>query len=131
MNTPRVLNVGQCGYDGGRIARHLKDRFQAQTVSVDTLDESLTSLRSGGYKLILINRLFDIDGTPGLDLIRAIKADPSLSDLPTMLISNYPEAQADAVALGALPGFGKADIGRARVDEILGSIIGGVGSKSS
>jgi len=36
-----------------------------------------------------------------------------------MLVSNYPEAQAAAVAEGALPGFGKREIGTPRVGELL------------
>jgi len=36
-----------------------------------------------------------------------------------MLVSNYPEAQAAAVAEGALPGFGKREIGTPRVNDLL------------
>ena len=40
-----------------------------------------------------------------------------------MLVSNYPEAQAQAVALGALPGFGKADLGKSRARDALAPIL--------
>ncbi len=36
-----------------------------------------------------------------------------------MLVSNYPDAQAAAVANGALPGFGKREIGSPRVIELI------------
>jgi hypothetical protein len=36
-----------------------------------------------------------------------------------MLVSNYPDAQAAAEKAGALPGFGKRDIGSPRVKELL------------
>ena len=128
MSNHRVLNVGQCGVDSSQISRFLKAKFQAQAVSVDTLDEALAALRSGTFELVLINRLFDWDGTPGLDLIRAIKADPALAEIPLMLVSNYPTAQAEAIALGALPGFGKAEIGKSKVDNVLMSIFDNVPS---
>jgi hypothetical protein len=130
MNTPRVLNVGQCGYDNGKISRFLRETYQAQSTTADSCDEALAALRSGKFELVLVNRIFDADGSAGCNLIRAIKSDPALADIPTMLVSNYPEAQADAIALGALPGFGKAEIGKARVNEILAPTLRGVPSKS-
>ena len=123
MSVHRILNVGQCGYDSGSISRFLRDNYQAQTVSVDTADEALTTLRSGSFDLVLVNRLLDSDGSSGIDLIRSIKTDPTLAALPTMLVSNYPDAQAQAVSLGALPGFGKAEIGRPKVKEMLQSVL--------
>lgn len=74
------------------------------------MGEALVSLRAGAFDLVLVNRVFDGDGTSGLALIGAIKADPELADVPVMLVSNYPEAQAEAKQLGALPGFGKGDL---------------------
>jgi len=112
MTTPRVLSVGQCGMDHGRIARYLRNTFGAGVDDADTAAEALDALRAGGVGLVLVNRILDADGSPGLDLIRAIKSDPALAGTPTMLVSNYPEAQREAAALGALPGFGKADVGR-------------------
>ena len=41
------------------------------------------------------------------------------ADVKMMLVSNYPDAQAAAVEAGALPGFGKRDIGSPRVKELL------------
>ena len=40
------------------------------------------------------------------------KSDAELGSVPMMLVSNYPEAQQQAVASGALPGFGKNALGR-------------------
>lgn len=107
---PRILDVGQCGMDHGSISRHLKRSYGAEVAGADSVGEALNSLRGGGFDLVLINRIFDGDGTPGLALIRAIKADPELADVSVMMISNYPEAQAEAQGLGALPGFGKGDL---------------------
>src|SRR4051812_12758986 len=104
---PRVLSVGQCGYDTARIGRFLRETFRAQAETADTAAEALDRLRAGTYDAVLVNRILDLDGSPGLALIRAIKSDPALAPTPTLLVSNYPDAQAEAISLGALPGFGK------------------------
>jgi two-component system chemotaxis response regulator CheY len=110
MANPRILSVGQCAYDHGKIARQLERHVNAVITGADTLGETLTELRSGAYDLVLVNRVLDADGSSGLDLIQGLKADPALASTPVMLVSNLPKAQADAIALGALPGFGKAEL---------------------
>jgi len=110
MTKPRILDVGQCGFDHSSIARHLAKTYGAEVAPADSKGQAMTSLRAGEFDLVLVNRVLDADGTSGLDVIRAIKADPDLARVPVMLVSNYPEAQAEALTLGALPGFGKADL---------------------
>jgi two-component system chemotaxis response regulator CheY len=123
MTRPSVLSVGQCGFDHTRIAHYLKQTFRAEVLGLSSFDEALAALRRQRFDLILVNRVNDYDGAPGLDLIRRIKSEPGLSDLPVMLVSNYPEAQQEAEALGALPGFGKSDLAsattRARLEGAL------------
>jgi hypothetical protein len=41
-----------------------------------------------------------------------------------MLVSNFPEAQAQAEALGALPGFGKAALGDPALADRFAMILG-------
>ncbi|WP_435008419.1 response regulator [Tundrisphaera lichenicola] len=123
MTKPRILNVGQCGYDHGSISRHLSKSYGAEVASADSKGQAMASLRAGEFDLVLVNRVLDFDGSSGLDLIRAIKADPDLAGVPVMLVSNYPEAQAEAQSLGALPGFGKSDLRSGAVpalDEVIG-----------
>ncbi len=110
MDKPRILSVGQCSFDHGMITRHLRMIYGAEVVAADTVGQALVSLRAGNFDLVLVNRIFDGDGTPGVDLIRAIKADHELAGIPVMLVSNYEDAQAEAQAVGALPGFGKTDL---------------------
>ncbi|WP_435021636.1 response regulator [Tundrisphaera sp. TA3] len=110
MAKPRILDVGQCSYDHGSISRHLSAAYGAEVARAQSAAEALKAAKGGGFDLILINRQLDRDGSPGVDVIRALKADPDLADVPVMLVSNFPEAQAEAQALGALPGFGKADL---------------------
>jgi two-component system, chemotaxis family, chemotaxis protein CheY len=110
MDKPRILSVGQCSFDHASISRHLGKTYGAEVTGADTKGQALTSLRAGEFDLVLVNRVLDGDGSSGLDLIRAIKADPELAGVPVMLVSNYEDAQAEAKAVGALPGFGKADL---------------------
>ncbi len=124
MASPSVLSVGQCGFDHNKIARHFEQAFGARVRGVDTFDEALDALRREHYDLVLVNRVNDSDEAPGLDLIRSMKAEADLANLPVMLVSGFPEAQQEAEALGALPGFGKSDLTsattRTRLEAILG-----------
>ena len=116
---PRILSVGQCSADHGMISGHLARALDARVTGARTATEALASLRAGAFDLVLVNRVGDADGVPGLDLIRTLKADPDLEGVPVMLVSNYADAQAQAVGLGALPGFGKAELAAAGTGERL------------
>ncbi len=73
-------------------------------------EDAIGALRSHGADLVLVNRRFHADASDGLELIRRIKTDTALASTPVMLLSNYRPYQAAAVALGAEPGFGKAEL---------------------
>lgn len=106
----KVLNVGQCGFDHGSITRFLQGHFDAQVSPAATADEALGLLRRDSFDLVLVNRQFDADGDEGLSFIQTLKADPQLVGVPVMLITNYPDYAKRAVALGAVPGFGKSEL---------------------
>jgi two-component system chemotaxis response regulator CheY len=117
MSGKRVLSVGQCGADHGGISWSLRGEFDAEVVAASVADEALRLLRNKSFDLVLVNRVFDYDGTSGVDLIRRLKADETLRNVPVMLVSNYADAQAAAVQAGAVPGFGKAELGRTEMFE--------------
>src|SRR5262245_41631994 len=108
MTTKRVLNVGQCYADQGSILRTLRKAFAVEVVAADTTAEAIQILRRESFALVLVNRVLDSDGTAGLELIRQVRTEEGLRPVPVMLVSNYEDAQAEAVAAGAVPGFGKA-----------------------
>jgi two-component system chemotaxis response regulator CheY len=124
MSAKRVLSLGQCGADHMSIAGLLQRHFGAEVVPVDSLDDAIAELRRSEFDLVLINRRLEYHGTSGLDCIAALKMDDTLAAVPVMLVSNFRDAQRDAAALGALPGFGKAALGDtttvARLAEVLG-----------
>jgi CheY-like chemotaxis protein len=99
--------VGQCEADHRKIVRTLQ-AFHVEIVPVDTTDEALAQLRKQPFALVLVNRVYDADGSSGLELIRRVKGDAALHTVPVMLVSNHDDAQTEAEQAGAVPGFGKA-----------------------
>jgi CheY-like chemotaxis protein len=119
MSTRKTLSVGQCLADHGRIADALHANFGVEVVPADTAAEALQRLREEAFALVLVNRVFDRDGDSGLDFIRQVHLDEQLRKVPIMLVSNYEDVQARAVAAGAQPGFGKASLHEAETLELL------------
>jgi PleD family two-component response regulator len=123
VNKKRVLSLGQCFADHSGLSRVLRGSFGAEVVGADTPRQALELLRERSFDLVLVNRVFDADGSAGVDLVRALKADEELNSVPVMLVSNYEDAQAEAVRAGAVPGFGKAALGQphmlARLEKYL------------
>jgi CheY-like chemotaxis protein len=119
MSTRRTLSVGQCMADHGGIAHMLRSTFGAEVISADTADEALERLHQETFDLVLVNRVFDRDGDSGIDFIRRVNADELLRKVPVMLVSNYEDAQARAVAAGAQPGFGKATLHEPETIDLL------------
>jgi CheY-like chemotaxis protein len=108
MTKKSILDVGNCGPDFASIT-HLFHRFDCQVEQAHDKEDALAALGSGEYALVTINRKLDRDYSDGIEIIRAIKANPELAQVPVMLITNFPEHQDAAEALGALRGFGKLE----------------------
>src|SRR2546429_7099544 len=108
--TKRVLDVGNCVPDHASIRTMLERTFRAEVVQADGPSDALAALRREPFDLVLVNRKLDHDYSDGLEIIKQIKADPKLGDLPCMLITNYPDQQAIAVSAGAEHGFGKKEL---------------------
>jgi CheY-like chemotaxis protein len=107
----RILDVGQCGPDHATMRQFLTRHFDCEIVQTHGPDDTLDELRRSGYDLVLINRKLDCDYSDGIEIIRQIKADPAIAEVPAMLVTNYPQHQAEAVAAGAVRGFGKLEYG--------------------
>ena len=120
----RVLDVGQCGPDHATIESYLKRHFDCEVVQTHAADDTLQQLRSGRFDLVLVNRKLDADYSDGIEVIRQIKADPMLADVPVMLVTNYPEHQEAAVAAGAIRGFGKLEFETPETRERLSALLG-------
>ena len=119
----RVMSVGQCSKDHGSINRFLTASFDVEVVPVATESEATGLLRRQGFDLVLVNRQFDADGTEGVDFIARLKQAGDLPAVPVMLVTNFPEYAEEAVAKGAVPGFGKAELGSPQVVDRLKSYL--------
>lgn len=119
----RVLSVGQCGVDHASIRRLLEREFSAEVVPADEARQALALARGEKFDLVLVNRTLDLDGSEGLAIIRELKADPALAALPVMLVTNFADYQASAIAAGAVPGFGKAELASSTTREKLSRIL--------
>ena len=121
----RVALIGHCGPDSSylRMAVTRADRG-AEVVMVDDSAELAQVVREG-VDLLLFNRVLDygFEEHEGAAVIRQLKAE--YPELKMMLVSNYPEAQAEAVASGALRGFGKRDIGSPGVTDLIREALAG------
>lgn len=103
----KVLNVGQCGFDGPAIAKALKGEFGCMVVDAESVDEAAGVLDTQDFDLVLVNRIFDATGEEGVELIKRAGE----SKTPVMMVSNYPEAHDAAEKAGGVRGFGKKDMG--------------------
>jgi hypothetical protein len=115
----KVALVGHCGPDSSflriAISRVHKD---VQVLSADDGRE-LNRVLEQGVDLLLLNRQLDFgfEDDEGIAMIRKLR--PHYPAVKMMLVSNYPDAQAAAVAEGALPGFGKRELNTPRVVELI------------
>jgi CheY-like chemotaxis protein len=119
----RVLDVGQCGPDHSSIRSYLTRNFDCEVVQVDDAAGALAELEGGHFDLVLVNRKLDRDYSDGIEVIRKLKADPGAAMVPVMLVTNYPEHQDAAIAVGAIRGFGKLEFQKPETREKLAEIL--------
>lgn len=108
-DTRTIVLVGHCGPDMFMLKSALgRAAADAPIVTVNdskSLDEYLNN-----ESVLLVNRELDgsFDTQNGVELIKQIVQQENSPII--MLISNYQDAQAEAVAAGARKGFGKSDL---------------------
>lgn len=120
----RVLDVGNCNFDHTAIRALVLREFGAEAIAAHSHAEALREAKAGRYDLILVNRILDDDGSEGMAIIRDLKQHPETSQLPVMLITNYPDHQAIALAAGAEPGFGKSSLHEPATKALLKTFLG-------
>lgn len=91
-------------------------------LTADLPDQALAVLNENPVDLVLLNRQLDIDSSDGLAILALIRAS-SKPDVPVMLVSNYADWQQKAVKLGAVYGFGKAELNKPETRDRLASIL--------
>lgn len=115
----RILLVGHCGPDGSYIRSAVKAALGGVQFMAAEDNAQMEKAVAGGIDLILFNRELGYGFEPamGVEMIAALRG--RYPQVPMMLVSNYPDAQAAALAAGAVSGFGKRQIGTPRVTQIL------------
>ncbi|HEY1683903.1 MAG TPA: response regulator [Tepidisphaeraceae bacterium] len=115
----RVLLVGHCGPDSSYLRISVSSALPGGQVSFANDDSEFQAALRNPPDLILINRVLDgmFSMESGVELIRFLRK--SYPQIKTMLVSNYPEAQEEAIAAGALPGFGKRQLGSKEMIKML------------
>lgn len=108
MSPVSILLVGHCGPDAFMLRSTARSFVpEAKIEMINDMAKVLDKLDTAN--LILVNRVLDgqFDSDDGIGLIEQLapKAKGKL-----MLVSNFEEAQARAVAVGAIPGFGKSNM---------------------
>ena len=114
-----VALVGHCGPDSWMLKSMIKRTLpDAEVYKVDSAKELEKTI--GRTRVLLVNRVLGgrFGTSSGVELIRDLVSQNG--DGPAaILISNYEDAQAEAEAAGALPGFGKSGLNSPSVAERL------------
>lgn len=119
MGEKRVVLVGHCGPDASMLTRAVRDAVPGVSVGLNTEEAKLWESVAD---LLLINRVLDgwYTDESGLRLI----AEAAARGVPAMLISNYADAQAAAVAAGGKPGFGKTEVRSEKASRAIRGALG-------
>ena len=123
MSRKSVLSVGQCRPDQAAISHYLTSHFDAKVLSADFAADACQLLKDQDIDLVLINRKLDADGSDGLEILQQIRGNEATARVPVMLVSNFAEWQEKAVALGAIYGFGKAELNQAATRQRLSAVL--------
>ena len=116
-----VLLVGHCGFDSGGLTAAAKKALPGATVERVNSQDALNAKRGDGV-VLLVNRKLDgrFDAADGIGLIRE---EAQKGGVKPLLVSNYAQSQKEAEEAGALPGFGKDDVGTpVAVEKIRGAV---------
>ena len=118
----RILLVGHCGVDGPRLKDELSRALKGVEVERINSEADLEQAVGKGADLLLVNREpVGFEGE-GLEIIRKVKSENP--DCKVMLVSDYEDAQKEAVGAGAMQGFGKSEMGSPRLAEHVKQALG-------
>jgi len=117
----KVILVGHCGADTGSLEWFVEEAMNLPVESANSASKLQAAMTP--QSLLMVNRLLE-GNFPTMEGVELIGALHRMGNAPKMmLISNYADAQALAVKLGAIQGFGKSQIGQASLKEYLQSLL--------
>lgn len=122
----RIVLVGHCGPDAAMLRSAVRGAIPDASFESANDDESLSRAIEGA-DLALVNRALDgeFSAADGVEVIRQLSSRRGGGRPVLMLVSNYEDAQAQAVQAGAVEGFGKLamydDAAKERLRRALGA----------
>lgn len=120
----KVLDVGNCSPDFATITNYLTSNFDCTVQQAHGTADALAKLKADQFDLVTINRKLDADYSDGTEVLKAIKADAQVAEVPVMLVTNLAEHQDAAIALGAIRGFGKLEYDKPETKEKVAAVLG-------
>lgn len=105
----QILDVGNCSFDHGRLVAWLARHWACDVQAAPDARSADRAIDEASFDLVFVNRVFDGDASIGLDWIDRVRSRGRKSRF--VLVTNYPEVQAEALARGVDATFGKRDIG--------------------
>ena len=122
----RIFLVGHCGADSSYLIQAVRSADSTAVIKRINDDAALTQALAGSPPpdLLLVNRQLDglFNTYEGVQLIAGVHA--THPNVKLMLISDYPDAQADAEQAGAVPGFGKSELRTPKAKQCLAAGMG-------
>jgi len=121
-----VCLVGHCGPDSSFLRMAINTALPGAKVSMADTDDELRDAVAARPSLMLFNRVLEagFNDTDGIAMLTGVKqANP---EMPVMMVSNFADAQRKAEAAGAVPGFGKSEIGSSKVTDRIRDAVGAV-----
>ncbi len=117
-HAPTFVLVGHCWADRIGLKSAVKRAVRGARVEKADTMAALQTYLDGGV-VLLVNRVLGggFRTGNGVELIRDLARDGNT--MSAILISNHADAQAEAEAAGALPGFGKSQLGDSAVADLL------------
>jgi len=125
----KILDVGQCGFDGPRMSRLFREVLDATVDNAATGEVAARRLKDRTYDVVLVNRILAADGASGIELIGALVKSGCTT--PLMLVSDLADAQDQAVARGAIRGFGKSRLDNPETLELIRKVARGDSAKEN
>ncbi|MEO1618068.1 MAG: response regulator [Planctomycetota bacterium] len=119
-----VVDCGNCGPDFHSIRQFMTSHFDAVVIQTHGADDTLEVLRKRDVDLVTVNRKLDRDYSDGLEVVKMIKDDEQLGEIPVMLVTNYEEHQQSAMGAGCVRGFGKLALRDSETAELLHPYLG-------
>lgn len=123
----KILSTGQCNFDHAKISHAFKKAFDVKIERAHTGQDTFDYLNQNHKEqpdVILINRIIDRDGSEGVELIKKIRNNSEYDNISLILVSDLEPAQQAAQNAGAISGFGKSDLSREKLRNVLKQVPG-------